>query len=136
MIKKWIALALSCLLITAANAPLVSGQTEKVNDASAIAKIKADVLKRGTGEKNRVKVKMLNGTKLKGYINQVDEDSFSLTNSERGQITSIAYRDVAKVEKSGLSKGTKIGLTVGIVGGIAAVVLAVFFRRYCNEQAC
>ncbi|MEP6924361.1 MAG: hypothetical protein ABI954_07835 [Pyrinomonadaceae bacterium] len=136
MIKKWLTFAVICLLVITTNSSLISGQNRTENNASAIAKIKANVLRRGTGGNHRIKVKMLDGTKIEGYISQAGENSFSLTDSKTKQITSVAYRDVAQVKGSGLSKGAKIGIGVAIAGGIAAVVLAIFFKRYCNEQQC
>lgn len=136
MIKKYLTLALSCLLIMTANFSFVSGQTKTANNASTAAEIKANVLKHGTGENQRIKVKMLDGTKMNGYISEAGEDAFNLTDSKTKQTISIAYRNVAQVKGSGLSKGAKIGIGVGIAAGIAAVVLSIFFIRYCNEQQC
>lgn len=102
-----------------------------------MAKIKANVVKRGTGENKRVVVKRLDGTKLKGYISQTSEDSFTLTDSKTKQSNLIAYRDVTQVKGSGLSKGAKIGIAVGVAAGAAAIfVISLFVRRYCNESSC
>ena len=80
-------------------------------------------------------MEILNGTELKGYISQTGDESFELTDSKTKQVTSIAYRDVAQVKGSGLSKGAKIGIGIAI-GAAAAIILAIFTKRYCNEQAC
>jgi hypothetical protein len=118
MIKKWLSFALICLLLVTASSSLISAQTKTDNIASSIAKIKAVVAERGTGENKRVKLKMLDGTKRKGYISQADEDSFTLIDSKTKQADLIAYRDVAKVENRA-SRGDKVAL--GIIGGAAAV---------------
>jgi small nuclear ribonucleoprotein (snRNP)-like protein len=120
-----------------ANSSVISAQTKTDNTASSIAEIKANVVKRGTGENKRVQVKMLDGTKLKGYISQADEDSFTLVDSKTKQSTTIAYGNVAKV-KNRLTKGDKIAL--GIIGGAAAtvvIVLGSFIAIRCkNEGGC
>ncbi len=138
MIKKWLSFALVCFLLAGADASLVSAQTKKENDASSTAKIKAYVGKRGTGEKKVVKVKMLNGTKLKGYISQSGEDSFTVTDLKTKQDASIAYRDVARVERNGLTKGDKIalGIVIGAVAVVAVVVGALIKIRCNNEGGC
>jgi hypothetical protein len=138
MIKKWLSLSLSCLLLLTTNSPLqVFAQTRTDNETSAAARIKANVLRFGSGEKSRIKVRMLDGTKMDGFISQTGEDSFNLTNSKTRQSTSIAYRDVAQVKGIGLSKGAKIGLGVGIAAGaVVAVVIAIFIGRYCNNEQC
>ena len=135
MLKKYLSFALICLLLITANASLVSAQTDK--DAALAAKIKNAVAERGTGEKKRVQVEKKDGTKLKGYVSQADEDSFTLVDSTTKQSTDIAYADVAKV-KNRSSKSDKIAL--GVIIGAAAtagIILAGFLIRRCqNEGGC
>jgi len=137
MIRKYLSFTLICLLLVVANSSLISAQSQTDKDASSAAKIKARITERGTGEKKRVEVKMLDGTKMKGYIGQADEDSFTLVDSKTKQSTTIAYRDVAKV-KSRLTRGDKIAL--GIVGGAAAaaaiVVVSILGIICKNEGGC
>ncbi len=134
MIKKYLSIALTCLLLVTANFVLISAQTQTDETASLTAKVKRAVLKRGTGENKRVKVIMLSGTELKGYISQASEDSFELTDSKTKQSRSIFYRDVKKVRGNGLSKTAIISL--GVVGAVAAVVLYVVVAPICNEGGC
>jgi hypothetical protein len=134
MVKKYLSIALSCLLLVTANSVLISAQTQTDKTASLIAKVKTAVSKPGTGENKRVKVIMLNGTELKGYISQSGEDSFELTNSKTKQSLSIFYKDVRKVRGNGLSKTAMISL--GVVGAVAAVVLYVVLAPICNEGGC
>jgi len=137
MIKKYLSFALCCLLLVTANSSLISAQTKTDNDASSVAKIKATVIKRGTGEKKRVTVKMLDGMKLKGYISQSGEDTFTLTDSKTKQSNSIAYRDVAEV-KNRLTKGDKIalGIVIGAAATAAVVVISIFTIICRNEGNC
>jgi hypothetical protein len=134
MIKKYLSIALICLLLVTANSMLISAQTQTDKTASLIAKVKTAVQKRGTGENKRVKVIMLNGTESKGYISQASEDSFELTDSKTKQSSSIFYRDVRKVRGNGLSKTAIISL--GALGAAAAVVLYVVLAPICNEGGC
>lgn len=136
MIKKCLSFSLICLLLVTSSHIFISAQTRTNKSDSTIAKVKTAVQKRGTGENKRVEVKMLNGTKLKGYVSQADEDSFTLVDAKTRQPSSIAYGDVAKVSNR-LSKGDKIAL--GIVAGagiVAAVVLSVFLKEYCDNEGC
>lgn len=125
---------LACLLLITANCVLISAQTRTDETASTIAKVKRAILKRGTGENKRVKVIMLDGTELKGYISQAGEDSFELTNSKTKQSRSIFYRDVRKISGNGFSKTAVIALAA--VGAAAAVVLYVVLTPICNEGGC
>ena len=92
-------------------------------------KVKAAVLKRGTSEKKSVRVKMLNGTKMKGYISQIGDDSFTLTDSKTKQPKVIAYRDTAKVEGRGLAGGAKVGIIVAAAAGATLIILYVAFQN-------
>ena len=134
MIKKYLSMALICLLLVTANCALISAQTQNDKTASSIVKVKAAVLKRGTGENKRISVEMLNGMKLKGYIRQTGEDSFEFTDSKTKQNSSIYYRDVAKVKGNGLSKTAII--SIGVAGAAAAVVLYIVLAPICNEGGC
>jgi hypothetical protein len=134
MIKKYLSIALICWILVTANSMLISAQSQADKTASSIAKVKAAVLKRKTGENKRVKVIMLNGTDLKGYISQAGQDSFELTDSKTKQSSSIFYRDVKKVRGNGLSKTAIISL--GGIGAAAAVVLYIVLAPICNEGGC
>ncbi len=129
MIKKCLSVALLGLTLLFTNLQLINAQTNAGNNAAAVEKIKANVTRRGTGEKARVNVKMLNGTKMKGFISQADEDSFTLTDSKTKQTTTLAYSDVAQVKKQGLSTTSKILIGVGVGVAVTAVVVAVAFRN-------
>jgi len=134
MIQKFLSIGLIGLLIFLANAAFVSAQTTAANKQTNVEKIKKSILKRGTGEKQRISVKMLNGIKLKGYINQAGEESFTLTDSDTKQPTVLAYRDVAKVGSSGLSMGAKIALGVGIASAATLIILYVAFQNATRDN--
>jgi hypothetical protein len=129
MFKKCLSLMFIGLLAFAANLQFINAQTRTGNDAATINKIKANVSKRGTGEKARVNVKMLNGTKVKGFINQAGDESFTLTDSKTKQTSTLDYSDVAQVKGTGLSKGGKILIGVGVAVAVTAIVVAVAADR-------
>ncbi len=134
MMNKFLSIGLIRLLIIFADSPFVLAQRNAANDNTNVEEIKKSILKRGTGEKQRISVKMLNGTKMKGYINQAGEDSFTLTDSNTSQSTVLAYRDIAKVGSSGLSKGAKIALGVGIASAATLIVLYVAFQNAIRDN--
>jgi hypothetical protein len=91
-------------------------------ETKQVAKIKAKVQERGTGENSRVKVKLANGTEVKGYISKVEEESFTVTDRKTRQTTTVPYAEVQKIGGPGLSTGGKIAL---VAVGVAVVVLVV-----------
>lgn len=105
----------------------------KKDSVSQDEKIKARVMKRGTGEKAKVKIKLRSGEKLKGYISTAGENDFTVTNKKSGQSRTIAYSDVDEISKPGLSKGTKIAIFVGIGVVAAAAILAILVVHSLNN---
>jgi hypothetical protein len=85
--------------------------------------MKAEVFKRGTGEKAKVKVKLRDGSEVRGYISKANEDSFEVQ-EKSGKSVTIAYADAISVRKPGMSKGAKIGIGVGV--GAAAFFAVVY----------
>jgi hypothetical protein len=135
MLKKLLSFSLTALLLQATGAMQISIAAQTNQDISRVEKIKGDVAKRGTGKKARVKVKLQNGSKLKGYITQAGDDSFTLTDSKTKQDTTLAYRDVTQVKKQGgLSALTMVGIGVGIT----AATLAILYGSFCasNDGFC
>jgi len=120
MSKRYLSLVLIGALshMTLLMTPMsVVGQAEK--DARPTAIIKADVAAFGIGREARVSVKLKQGKKLKGYVSQVGEDSFVITDSRTGSTTSIAYGDVAEIKRNkGLSTGKAILIGVGATFGV------------------
>jgi hypothetical protein len=123
MVKKYLSLALTVALFQVSVMP-VFGIPQAEQEARQLAKVKADIAKRGVGEKAKVRIKLQNKTELKGYISQVGEDSFALTDSKTGQKTTVAYLDIQDVKGAGLSKGAKIAIWVGI-GVVATAAIGV-----------
>lgn len=134
MLKKRFTVGLLLVLLhTASGMPrLAAGQTR--DSDRQVQKIRANVAKRGTGEKARVKVELHNGSKLKGYISQAGEDSFTLIEDKTGQTKVLAYSDVEQVKgRGGLSLAAKIGIGVAIFFG----ALAILYGAACgNDPFC
>ncbi len=124
MFKSLLSAALAVVLLAGGSLP-VFAQTVDSNTE----KIKAVVAKRGVNEKKRIRVKMLNGVKMKGYISQIGDDSFTLAISKTKQPVVVAYRDVSKVESGGLSGGARIGIIVGAAAGAALLILYIAFQN-------
>jgi 6-phosphogluconate dehydrogenase len=129
MIKKCLFAAFIGLMLLFTHPQSINAQTNSGGDVSVADKIKANVTKRGIGEKSRVNVKMRNGTKMKGFISQAGEDSFTLTDSKTKQASTLSYSDVAQVKGTGLSTTSKILIGVGIGVAVTGVVLAIVARN-------
>lgn len=108
------------------------GQTAPNNNNNP-QQMKTRVDRFGTGEKARVTVRKNDGTKLKGYINRTSDEAFDLTDAKTRQATTIAYSDVSKIMKSGMSKGVKIAIIGGVVAAAVVVVVAIAAKEALDD---
>ena len=131
MFRKITTLLLVVLVINLAGARLAYAESKEEKQARFAEKVKANVLKLGTGETTRVEVKLQDKTKLKGFISAADEESFIVTNQETGMSTRVAYPQVKSVKGNNLSTGQKIAIGVGIA---AAVILLIFWKVVVDDD--
>ncbi|HEX6625041.1 MAG TPA: hypothetical protein VF064_15125 [Pyrinomonadaceae bacterium] len=125
MLKRLVSLSIAALLLHAADVFPLPALARTAQSEQQAAKVKADVTRRGTGKKARVVVRLQDGSKLKGYVSQAGNDSFTLTDSRSGQTRTLSYGDVARVNKpGGLPLGAKIGIGMGALMGVLALVYA------------
>ena len=86
---------------------------------SRVAKVRSDLLKLGVGVKAGVEVTLRDNSKLKGYIEETSQDSFTVVESD-GSSQRVAYADVEKVKKAGGSSTRSwIILGAAAVGAVA-----------------
>jgi hypothetical protein len=123
MFKKLLSLALVALLINLAGAVPAYAATKAEEQARFAEKVKASVLKFGTGEAARVKIKLRDKTKLAGYISSADGEGFTVVDSKTGVATTIAYPQVKSVKGNNLSTGAKIAIGVGIAAALIFIIL-------------
>lgn len=124
MVKIWLSLLLIYVLVFTA-APVLAGSSPD-KQAQTEAQIKAKVARLGTG--TRASVRLKNGTKLKGYIQQAGDTGFVLKDKETGAPVQLLYSDVAKVgDDKGRSLGKKIAIGFGIGFGALLALVAIGF---------
>jgi hypothetical protein len=121
------------VLVFVVQATSVSGQTAPNPDPPA--RVQTQIARFGTGEKARVTVRKNDGTKIKGYISRAGDAAFDLTDPKTKQTSAIAYSDVSKIKKSGMSKGMKIAIIGGVVAAVVVVVVAIAAKE-AFDDAC
>src|ERR1035438_6634352 len=126
MFKKTIALALTavvtCLSSIAQARSETGGQAQGQPDKAA--SVKAQVRKIGIGESFVVRVKLKDGTDLRGYLSQIENGSFTITDKATNKSTCVAEGDFGILKGKGLPTAAKVLIAVGIGVCITAGVLA------------
>jgi sRNA-binding regulator protein Hfq len=112
-----------CLAFVMAFGPIVRGQQQAAH-ASDTTKLKAEVERRLHKKEERVKVKLRNGSQVKGRITKTSDDGFTLTDEKTGGHSDLAYADVLDVEGRGMSKKKKILIATGIGVGVLITLVA------------
>jgi hypothetical protein len=135
MTKRLLTLALAGLLLNLLTFAPVRAETKQEKDARRAEKVKQAVRKLGTGEKARIKLKLKDETKVRGYVSEIGEESFQVTDAKSGAATSVAYAQVKQVEGRNLSTGAKVAIGLGIVAGILAIVVLVGLHEF-REDCC
>ena len=123
MFKKLLALSLVALLINLAGVTPAYAASTAEKQARFAEKVKASVLKFGTGEAARIKIKLRDKTKLAGYIGAANDEGFTVIDSKTGMATTIRYPQVKSVQGHNLSTGAKIAIGVGIAAAIIFIIL-------------
>lgn len=128
MLKIWLSLVLIYVLVFTA-APVLA-RTRADRQAESSEQIKAKVLQLGTGAKARATVRLKNGTKIKGYVEQAGEQEFAVRDKETGASVRLLYTDVAKFEeRKGHSTAKAIAIGAGIGAGVILTIMAIVFTR-------
>ena len=123
MFRKLVTLFLVVLVINLVGVRLAHAESREEKQARFAEKIKANVLKLGTGESTRVKIKLRDKAKLEGFISESGAETFTVTDRKTGVATTVAYAQVKSVQGNTLSTGAKIAIGVGIAAAIIFIIL-------------
>ena len=123
MLKKLLALSLVAFLLNMAGMTSVYASSKEEKQARFAEKVKLNVLKLGTGESARVKVKLRDKTKLEGYITSADDEGFTVNDSKTGTATRVVYPQVKSVKGNNLSTGVKVAIGAGAAAVIIFLIL-------------
>ncbi len=128
MFKKILSLALIVLLLNAVgnNAAYAAGAKQEKGERKA-EKIKASILKLGTGKEARVAVRLKNRSIVEGYVSEASDKTFVVVAEKSGVITTIPYLQVNKLVSA---KGVRIAkdaakgaaIFAGFIGGLLLIV--------------
>ncbi|MEK6321790.1 MAG: hypothetical protein AABN33_08905 [Acidobacteriota bacterium] len=130
MFKRTLTIVLAGLLIQAICVRPATASSKEEKQAQRSDKVRMGILKLGVGPDARVAIKLQGDAKLAGYVSEVNDDSFVVTDLKTRSATTVAYGDVAQVKGHNLSTGAKIGIGMAIGAGLTILVLYLIFLNY------
>ncbi|MEP6913157.1 MAG: hypothetical protein ABI923_10410 [bacterium] len=134
MFKKTFGVLVSAAILATSFA-FQSAQAQAGRDTDAAARARVKVEKLGAGSNAGVEVKLLDGTKLKGYVSAKEQDSFTVTDRKTGASSVVRYAEVSEVKKSGGGLSTKSWIIIGSVIAGAVVTWIVVKPAVCDGGA-
>jgi len=128
MVSKIVAVVLlgvmACLSFRAEAQSEVDEQARERQNTASIAKARVQEIARG--KSSVVYVKLRDGTQLRGYISQIANDSFTMTDKATNITTAVSYGDVVVLRgKAPSSARSKVRIGAGIGLSILATVVGV-----------
>jgi hypothetical protein len=83
------------------------------------------------GQTSIVTIKLRDKTKLTGYVSEIRDTSFDVTDLKSAGTTTVGYPDVVQVKGNNLSTRTKIIITAAVIAGIA-ITLYIVRGAFCD----
>jgi NMD protein affecting ribosome stability and mRNA decay len=127
MYKTLLAVALVALVGYAGVTPAYAVSRED-KQARFTEKVRAGIAKLGTGEQARIQVKLIDKTRLDGYVSEATQDDFVVVNRSTGAATRVTYAQVKQVKGNNLSTGAKVAIGLAVLAAILAIFL--FLENY------
>lgn len=121
MLKKAVSITLVALLFNAV-CLRVAATTLTEKEAHFAVKVKAGIAKLGTGTDARVELRLRDRTRIKGYIKEAGEDSFTVVDDKTGIESVITYPQVGQVKGNNLSTTVKVVITIGVIVFLLALL--------------
>lgn len=118
MFKKFQPVIVFSLLLSLVFCTTVKAVPDLEKEAALAAKVKTEIERLGTGTEARIKIKLRDNTKLKGYVSEIKDSGFVLINRETGASQEISYLQVKKVKGQNRSSGEKTFVRASIAIGV------------------
>lgn len=133
--KKYLSVALSIAMLHIFSYATIAIETpgEKAKKTMLAAEVKAGIARLGTGTSSRVRVVLYDKTKYHGYITEIAEDLFVVTDAKTGATAPIAYPEVKGIKGNNLSTGAKIGIGVAVAAAVV-IVAAIIASSSGNDD--
>ena len=108
----------SVFYVSSANAAVVPSDSSK--EAKKIAKLKMELNKIGIGKESKIEVNLTDGTKVSGYLTEINEEDFVVIPQD-DESKRIPYRQVRKAR--GRHHDYRFAYSASILGLVLGVLL-------------
>lgn len=120
--KKLLTLMVACLVVSAVSVRPVAASSNAEKELRFTGKVKLGIEKLGSGRDTRVEVKRRDKTRLKGYISEISENEFVVTDVKTGASNKVAYAEVKQIKGNNMSTGAKIAIGVAVAVGLILLI--------------
>lgn len=131
MIQRTVSVVACLLAVTLIGQQTATASSRPEKEVQLAGKVKAGIQKLGVGHSAHVNLKLKDRSKFAGYISEIGDDSFVVTDPNNSQPTTIPYSNVAQVKGNNLSTGAKIAIYGGIVAAVI-IVLIIVKGAFCD----
>lgn len=128
MFKNLLSLMLIGLILNLSFVSYAFADGKPDKKARTAENVKLGVAKLGTGEAARVEIKLYDNTKIKGYVKEANDNSFTVVTTQNGAEQNIPYSQVKQIKGNNLSTGAKIAIGLGILAAVLVILL--IFENY------
>lgn len=108
----------SVFYVSSASGAVVPNDSSK--EAKMTAKLKNELTKIGIGQESKIEVKLNDGTKVSGYLSEINDDDFIVV-AKNDDSKRIRYDNVRKAK--GRYRHHRFALTTSILGVVLGVLL-------------
>jgi hypothetical protein len=140
MLKRLFLVALAGLVLNLACAMPVAARGQQEKDAKRVAKVKQQIVDLGTGTRAKVEVKLRDKTKVAGFVSEIGDDHFAVTDEKTNTATTVQYAQVEKVrptpslqaavkDLTNTRTGKAVTVGLGILAGVLLVATLVLAPR-------
>src|SRR4030095_4103199 len=98
MFKKILTIVIAGLLVQAAYIQPASASSKEEKQAQRTEKVRAGIEKLGVGPQALVSLNVRNDVKVAGYVSEVKEGSFVVTDVKTKEATTVPYGDVSQIK--------------------------------------
>ena len=135
MFRKLISIAVIIAIVNLTGIVTVFAKSNAEKELRLAIEVKQNIRKLGASENSKVKISLKDKSNIQGYVSEIQENSFTVTDSKTGRQTEVEYSQVKKVKGNNLSTGVKIGIGIGVAVAVLAIVVLAN-RKICKNALC